>query len=111
MPSVRNRQRKKALQSNDSSQVKARVFADEDTRIAWETLRRVLLAASALPPERPDFKPQAITFEGANRLEGLTAVLSAGTVIFTDRHVLLVPERTLEILQKLDIPYNVASSS
>jgi len=59
-----------------------------------------------LAPEDAEYKP--ITFDPADRLTGLTAVFVAGTVLFTkEKDVIMVPNRTLHILDELGIRYYV----
>lgn len=86
-----------------------RIFADENARIGWETSRAVDRIAETLPPEGQGLNAKPIRFEEVHELRGLHAVFTAGTVIFTSdlKGTMLVPERTLQILGILGIPYDV----
>ena len=85
------------------------VFADARARIAWEVGKAITQIAASLPPESQNLKAQTITFEPEDMSRGTYALLFSGTVIGTDRDgVFLVPERSLNILQKLAIPYHAA---
>ncbi len=85
-----------------------RVFADENAKIAWEVSQEVERIAATLPPEGQRLNPQLITFDTKHKRRGLHAIFTAGTVIGTDQEgVLLVPERSLKILDALGIPYNI----
>jgi hypothetical protein len=91
-----------------SKQVEAqgRIFADEETRIGFETAEAVVRLARTMPPEDPYMKYTPIRFAEADENRGLTAVMIAGTVVYTGIDgLIVVPERTLEILRTLGIPY------
>ena len=82
-------------------------FANDKARIAWEIGQRVSELTAELPVETPTMNARTICFEPAHRIRGTYAVLLAGTVVGTaDAGVFVVPERTLAVLRKLDIPYH-----
>ena len=84
------------------------IFADENAKVAWEVGQAVDQISASLPPESPSLKAKTITFEPENISRGTYAVFFSGTVIGTDREgVLTVPERSLQILERLGIPYTV----
>lgn len=84
-----------------------RVFADEDTRIGYEVAQTVLRLTATLPHEGTELRTQLISFDPADELRGLSAILTAGTVIFTGHGgIVLVPERSLQILHTLGIPFH-----
>lgn len=92
-----------------------RVFADEETQLGFEVAEAVSKLVAELPPESPYLSTQPITFEGfdrKDRIRGLSAVFTVGTVWGADKKgVLVVPERTIGILQQLGIPFHVAPLS
>ena len=91
-----------------SSQMEASdvVFANDKARIAWEVGQEVSKLTPELPVETPTMAARTISFDSAHRTRGTYAIFVAGTVIGTAEFgVFVVPERTLTILRKLDIPY------
>lgn len=95
------------MTENEEYSARPRRFVDEATRLGYETAQAVSRLVKDLPPEGAELKTQRITFAPEHEDRGLTAIFTAGTVIFTGREdgAMLVPERSLQILQKLDIPY------
>lgn len=86
------------------------VFADENAKLAWEIGQGVDRITALLPPESSALKTETITFEAKYLSRGTYAVFFSGTVIATDRKgVLVVPERSLHVLDQLQIPYQVVS--
>lgn len=87
------------------------VFANEKARIAWRVGREIDRIAATLPQESHHLDAKPIRFDVEYITRGTYAIFLSGTVIGTDQEdVFVVPERTLKILQKLDIPYHVAGS-
>ncbi len=85
------------------------VFADEYARTAWEVGQAISRIIGSLPPEDQNLKAQTITFEPKDISRGTYAIFFSGTVIGTERSgVFLVPERSLEVLNRLGIPYQPA---
>jgi K+-transporting ATPase c subunit len=85
-----------------------RKFADDKARIGFEIAERASALAATLPPEAADLQTSPITFAAQYKHRGLAAVFATGTAIFTGQPgVLLVPARTLQVLEKLDIPYQI----
>ena len=86
-------------------------FADERARVTYETVQEVARVAADLPADGTELKTRPITVAPEDRQRGLAAILAAGTVVFTGRkRVVLVPERSLTILQMLGMPYTIASA-
>lgn len=86
-----------------------RVFTDENARIAWETAKAVDRVAASMPPEGQHLNLQPVEFDEGNERRGLRAIFTAGTVVGTSEEFLLVPDRSLRILDKLKIPYRVVT--
>ena len=89
---------------------KPRIFSDEHARFAWELSQAVNRVVAALPPEDDDRDPkfQRITFRPKHRNKGIHAIFYTGTVIPTGKeNVLIVPERTLKVLDAIGIQYGV----
>lgn len=85
------------------------VFADEYARTAWEVGQAVANITASLPPEDQNLGAQTIAFEPRHLSRGTYAIFFSGTVIGTDREgVFLVPERSLNVLERLGIPYHSA---
>lgn len=83
-----------------------RVFANERAKVAWETIEAVKKIAGTLQPEGMNLDAQPISFAKRHRTRGLYVVFASGTVIGTGiEGTLLVPQRTLGILDSLEIPY------
>lgn len=63
--------------------------------------------AASLPPEGTRLNTEPIAFDPEHELRGLHAIFTAGTVIFTSdlAGAMLVPERSRQILDILEIPY------
>lgn len=84
------------------------VFANENAKIAWEIGQEVDRVTALLPPEGSVLKTETIAFAPEYLSRGTYAVFFSGTVIATDRKgVLAVPERSLHVLEQLQIPYQV----
>ena len=97
-------------QSPKGKKAKAIHFASAETRIGYETANAVAALVSKLPPEGPELNAEAITFAPEDELRGLTAVYTAGTVIYTDHPgVVCVPERSRFVLDWLEIPYQTVT--
>ena len=85
------------------------LFADDRTKLAWEIGQSVSQISATLPPESASLKAIPITFSPESASRGRYGILMAGTVIGTPQHdVYLVPERSLTILQRLQVPYRIA---
>lgn len=83
-----------------------RIFADEKAKTAWEIAQAVENVTASLPPEGLNLNTRLITFEDEHARKGRYALFFSGTVIGTDRKgVFSVPERSLRILDALNIPY------
>jgi hypothetical protein len=84
------------------------IFADDNARIAWEVGQEVDRISALLPAEAPTLNARTISFDSKNRSRGTYAVFFSGTVFPTDRKgVLVVPERSLRILDQLQISYQL----
>lgn len=84
------------------------VFADKKAQEGWEISRAVERIAATLPVEQEPLEPQPIAFDEEHRNKGLHAIFTAGLVIGTGKKgVLIVPDRTLQILDALKIPYTI----
>ena len=80
--------------------------ADKDTQVRLLIAEEVDRAVATLPPEGDPLDLKAITFEQEHSNRGKAAVLYGGTIVGTSqRDVVLVPERTRQILDVLDIPF------
>ena len=94
---------------------KPRIFADEETRWGYEVAEKVSELVNRLPPEGPRLNIQRITFEGfkrEDRIRGLSAVFTAGTSWGTgEKGVLAVPQRTIDVLNELKLPFRFPPSS
>lgn len=86
-----------------------RIFADEKTKAGWEVAEKVSRLSAKLPPEPPALEPRPIRFKPEDESIGMTAVLIAGSVGFAGGGIVLVPQRTIRILDKLHIPYQAAT--
>ncbi len=84
------------------------VFANERSRIVYDTVQDVDRVARTLPAQGAPFEFRPIRFAERDQLRGLTAVMNAGTVIYRPHRVIEVPERTRAILRRLCIPYQIA---
>lgn len=84
-----------------------RLFADERTKIAWETARAADEVAEYLLPEGQNLEAEPVYFDDEQETKGLTVVFTQGTAIGTDRKSLLIPRRTRIILDVLKIPYHL----
>jgi hypothetical protein len=86
------------------------IFSDEHSRFAWEISQAVDRVVATMPPEAEDRDPkfQRITFSTKHRNSGIHAIFYTGTVIPTGKkNVLIVPERTIKVLNTLGIQYRV----
>lgn len=88
------------------------VFTDNKAQEGWEISRAVERIAATLPVEQEPLEPQPITFDEEHRNKGLHAIFNAiftvGLIIGTGKKgVLIVPDRTLQILDALKIPYTI----
>lgn len=99
--------RKKAQMSQAAGRATEEVvFADEHAKVAWEIGQAVSRITASLPSEGQSLQAQTITFAPADLSRGTYALFFSGTVIGTDRKdVFLVPERSLKVLDELEIPY------
>ncbi len=87
-------------------------FANERSRIIYETVQAVDRIVGRIGPEERELRTSPIRFTAENATRGLTAVMNAGTVVYTSRPgVILIPERSLRILRELGIPYEAASAA
>ncbi len=85
-----------------------RIFADEEARINWETTCEAEGIAATLAPEEAPLSPQTITFLPKDKERGLAVVFAVGTAWGTGiDNTLSVPQRTLDVLEKMSIPYEV----
>lgn len=81
-------------------------YANDVARTVFETTNKVTSLLKNRPPEDSNLDLQLISFHEDDRRKGLAAIFATGTVVFTGReNVLLVPARTLQILDKLHIRY------
>jgi hypothetical protein len=84
------------------------IFADENAKTAWQVGQEVDRVLALLPAEGLTLNTRTITFDPENRSRGTYAVFFSGTVFPTDRKgVLVVPERSLRILDRLQISYQL----
>ncbi len=87
-----------------------RVYESENDRIHFETCLEAERIAATLLPEGPRLNLQPITFDKEHGLQGLAVIFTVGTVFGTGKDkVALVPERTIAILQKMNIPWRAVS--
>jgi len=85
-------------------------FADQTAKLAWETKQAVNQCIGNLPPEAGSLNARPIRFSKEYDTQGTFAVFFAGTVIGTDeKGVFVVPQRTIQILEQLGIPYQEAA--
>lgn len=82
-----------------------RTFADEKTKISFETTEAATKLAYQLGPEDLDFQP--IVFSEENFYLVFAAISASGTVIYPEPGVRLVPKRTRDVLDRLGIPYTI----
>jgi hypothetical protein len=85
-----------------------RIFADAQTRVGFETAQVVERLSMEVGPESVHDRFREISFDSLAPLDeqkGLTAIFVAGRVGFTGKGVLLVPARTVRILDTLGISY------
>ncbi len=87
------------------------VFADEHARIAWQTTQDVERIAASMPAEGARLNLQPVSFDEKHERRGLRAIFVAGTVIGTREDYLLVPERTVQILEQLGIRHTIGAKS
>jgi hypothetical protein len=84
------------------------IYPDEKTRRAWEILERAQAVIANIPPEGEELNIQAVTFSPEYEFDGWNVVFTVGTVIPTDKDtIMLVPQRTLDVLSRMDIPYEL----
>jgi hypothetical protein len=97
----------KPMRKKSGPKVK-RVFADKRAQEGWEVSRAVERISATLPADKEPLEAQRITFDEEHRNKGLNAIFTAGAVIGTgQRGMLIVPDRTLQILDALKIPYTI----
>jgi hypothetical protein len=83
-------------------------YANEKARIAWELGQEIAALSKDIPAEEPTLDAKTITFAPENRTRGTYAIFLAGTVIGTNESgVFVVPQRSLQILERLHIHYRV----
>lgn len=88
-----------------------RTFADENARIAWEVAQEISRIASTIPMEAPRLNARTISFDDEHQARGTYAIFLAGTVIGTaNSGQFLVADRSLTILDRLNIPYRITST-
>jgi hypothetical protein len=86
-------------------------FADERAKIAWEVGRQISCLLASFPTEKQNLEAKTIAFAPKHISRGTYAVFLSGTVIGTEREgVFVVPQRSLEILDRLRIPYMSVTS-
>jgi hypothetical protein len=96
-------------QMQESQEESELVFADERTKVAWEVGQAVSQITRSLPPEDQNLRAKTIFFDPEYISKGTYAILFSGTVIGTDQEgTFLVPERSLNVLDQLGIPYHAA---
>ncbi len=84
------------------------VFADENARIAWEIGESIKKIIPTIPFENQNLEALPIAFEREGIIRGRYAILMAGTVIGTPYEgIYLVPKRTRDILEILNIPFTI----
>lgn len=84
-------------------------YPDEETKRAGEIFEKVQEITATMPPEGAELKIQAVTFSPEHEFVGWNVVFTAGTVIPTDNEdIMLVPRRTLDVLTRMNIPYELA---
>lgn len=100
------------LHRNGAGQTsKAPRYADDRTRVGYDVARAVHKVSGSLPPGQIAETYNAITFAAPGADRGFSAVLAAGRVRYTGHDgIVLVPERTIAILDRLEIPYQDATS-
>ena len=81
-----------------------RVFADERTKISWDTAKAAEEIAETLPSEGLDLKP--IYFEKEHSTRGWAVMLTMGRMVYTGGDGYWVSDKTRTILEALNIPYN-----
>lgn len=89
-----------------------RIFANEKTRIRWETLQRVRRVSESLPPGTPHDLTVAIDFHPEYKDRGWEVMLYSGSILSESDNgevIHRVPQRTCTILDRLGIPYTVLS--
>ncbi len=63
-----------------------RVYANEETKIGWETIQAAKEVVRSLPPENIYDEFSQVSFKGSRRLNqtrGFLTILVAGTVVYT----------------------------
>lgn len=84
-------------------------FDSPRTRVAWELGLAIDQLLKELPPESEGAPTEAITFDAKHEEKGRYAIILSGGVLGTGKTgVFLVPHRSLQILNKLGIPYQPA---
>lgn len=83
-------------------------YANEKARIAWEVGQAVSAISRSVPAEVHELDSKTITFAPENLTRGTYAIFLSGTVIGTDQpDVFVVPQRSVQILERLHIPFQV----
>ena len=103
-------QKKTSFQESLAAHRKERVFADEKTRISYETHVAAKKLLSEVPIEdlyAPDYSP--IMFDKENSHRGFAAVFETRVKFTGVSGIVQVPYYTLAILDKLGISYQDAT--
>jgi hypothetical protein len=83
-------------------------YATEKARIAWEVGQAISSISKEIPPESQNLDAATITFAPEDLTKGTYAIFLSGTVIGTNKSdVFVVPQRSLQILERLRIHYQV----
>lgn len=102
----------RAITNTDNGDSRPLTFHDENARLSWEIRREIHEIVDTLPAQPHDADLQPVTFSAANERRGLHALFAVGTVVGTGQEkVVFVPQRSLTVLDKLGIPYEVVPST
>lgn len=83
-------------------------LADEETRLNYEVLFAVDRVLKTLPPEGVMMGMRNIVFEPEHAEKGYLVISAVGTVVHTpEENRYRVPERTLEVLRQLQVPFSL----
>jgi hypothetical protein len=83
-------------------------YANDKARIAWELGQEIAALSKDVPAEEPTLNAKTITFAPEDMTRGTYAIFLAGTVIGTNESgIFVVPQRSLQILERLRIQYRV----
>ena len=97
----------KPIQVSDVS-MPALEYANDKARIAWEIGQAIASLSKNIPAEDQSLDARTITFAPEDLTKGTYAIFLSGTVIGTNKpNVFVVPQRSIEILERLQIHYQV----